>query len=159
MFLLAETFFLSDVQVWSSGGTASNTTLLHDFNLSGSVASTLVSVTVSGEMHLLVGTSSGTQSAVQLWQSNGTTAGTTLVNFAAGTGVLVVGQGWSLSVYFSNDTSTQLWASDGTAAGTKLVYTDTATGNFESVATLNGRIFFAVVDPATGDVQFWAASI
>src|SRR5205814_920147 len=98
----------------------------------------------------------------ELWKSDGTAAGTMLVNAAQPTAIDAFGN------LFANVNGTLLfkalggglWMSDGTAAGTVLVK-DINPGSGSSypntLANLNGKLLFAANDGVHGE-ELWTAS-
>lgn len=100
----------------------------------------------------------------ELWKSDGTNGGTTLVkDIQSGAGfglpenLTVVGS----TLYFSADDGTngqELWKSDGTANGTVLVKNlvpGSGHGSPRGLANANGVLFFTGVNPATSAFNPW----
>jgi len=103
------------------------------------------------------------ENGYELWQSDGTSAGTTLVKD------IVTGSGSSNPSYLTNVNGTlffrandsvngdELWQSDGTSAGTTLVK-DIRTGSGSSnplfLTNVNGKIFFSANNGESGD-ELW----
>ncbi|HZL36648.1 MAG TPA: ELWxxDGT repeat protein [Tepidisphaeraceae bacterium] len=94
---------------------------------------------------------------VQLWKTDGTATGTTLLADVAPSHLVAVGN----TLYFSGltqATGTELWKSDGTAAGTVLVK-DIVPGGASSdaipLANLNGVLIFRVPSSTPGEYQLW----
>jgi ELWxxDGT repeat protein len=165
--------------LWVSNGTAAGTTKVASITLSESAYSHGFA---AGQLATLGGTlyfaNDDPAHGMELWRSNGTTAGTTLasdLNPGAGgsypADMTVIGN----SLYFSGSTaagSSALWQSDGTAAGTQPIATVgaavTASGvgvgtdtNFsasnnqisppDTVATLGNAMIFVADDGVHGD--------
>lgn len=130
-----EVFFHADArkgtgwELWKTDGTAAGTVLVKDINPGPGGSNR----TLTGQRKAAVGktlflTADDGKTGLELWKSDGTTAGTVLVkdiNPGSATGVgssalTVVGN----SVYFYGDdgkTGFELWKSDGTTAGTVMV--------------------------------------
>ncbi len=115
---------VSGLELWSSDGTQTGTTLVRDIN-AGATASLVSGITVQAKLWVtstrilfLANTSAG----IELWSSDGTSAGTVLVaDLTAGTGntfsatsELMVFQD---QLFFSGGDG-ELWKSDGTSVGT-----------------------------------------
>jgi ELWxxDGT repeat protein len=103
---------------------------------------------------------------IELWKSDGTGAGTTLVkdinpsSASSNPGSLTNVNG---TLFFSADDGThgiELWKSDGTAAGTVMLK-DIYPGSYlfssipRELTNLNGTLFFTAYDPATGGWGLW----
>src|SRR5262245_57028887 len=106
----------------------------------------------------------------ELWKSDGTGAGTTLVkdiNPASASsypGSLTNVNG---TLFFSaNDGNhgVELWKSDGTESGTVLVKDNNASGSYgggsipSNLTNVNGTLFFTAYDPATGGWGLWKSN-
>jgi ELWxxDGT repeat protein len=104
--------------------------------------------------------SAGSALGVELWKSDGTPGGTTMVND------IYPGEGHSYPAYLTNvngtllfiatdDISPGLWKSDGTAAGTTLVKHFPGRP-IEELTNVNGTLFFQAFDQAAG-VELWSS--
>lgn len=101
----------------------------------------------------------------ELWRSDGTASGTSMVKNINGRGdsnpsqLTIVGQ----TLYFTADdgfTGTQLWKSDGTAAGTIRITdfaSSSSSGPYELRAS-GSQLYFAVNDPSTGGTALWKSN-
>jgi ELWxxDGT repeat protein len=163
-------FFATDGQLWRSDGTLAGTTLVKTFDIlpptcwrfycSYPPPSPAKLTNVGGRLFF---SAYDDQTGYELWTSDGTAAGTQLVNdINPGTNnsnpdnlVDVNGK-----LFFSADdgaSGRELWKSDGTAAGTVLVK-DIAPGmessSPSSLANVNGALFFAASDGVSG-YELW----
>ena len=144
-------YFNADTQFMKSDGTEVGTEVVHT-----SVASYITNV--NGEMYFT--TSNGTD-GVELWKSDGTSAGIEMVKdlFVGGDSIPRYLTNVDGMLYFSAITSSgrELWKSDGTAAGTLLVK-DIAAGSEgsypRSIVTANGLAFFVANDGVSG-FELW----
>src|SRR5207245_1148393 len=86
-----------------------------------------------------------------LWTTNGTTAGTSVLNSGSGA---TTDNGFVINgiLYWSN-ASSQLWRSDGTAAGTFQLKLGTSIGNF---CELNGMLLFTM--NAFNGIELWRSN-
>jgi ELWxxDGT repeat protein len=98
-------------------------------------------------------------STVELWKTDGTTAGTRQISEIAagdiGSDPHFITPGRSGEVFFIAHTATsgfQLWKSDGTAAGTVFVHDVAFTG--DEIAYADGALFFTANDGVHGD-ELW----
>jgi ELWxxDGT repeat protein len=139
----ANLYFVSGNRLYRSDGTAGGTALLKTF------ASGITELTdVNGTLFFV--TSSGGYGP-ELWKSNGTTAGTTLVNDinpGAGSSDPAHLANVNGTLYFAaNDGvhGTELWKSNGTAAGTVMI-ADIEEGTYGSqpagMTAYGGRVYF-----------------
>ncbi|HKS55055.1 MAG TPA: ELWxxDGT repeat protein [Steroidobacteraceae bacterium] len=147
----------SGLELWRTDGTEMGTQRVLDINpgpASGADNMTFGSVVMDGVAYF-AGDDGTTGN--ELWRSDGTAAGTFLVaDVTPGLGgppLLwgVVGQ----RVVFR--AQNRIWASDGTEAGTEQLRSDIeVTSTLQSeVAVLNGFLYFAARDEATGDGELW----
>jgi ELWxxDGT repeat protein len=155
-------------ELWRSDGTAAGTFLVADINRStppsstGSYPGSLANVNRT----LFFGANDGTH-GYELWRSNGTAAGTSLVSD------IVPGPNYSSpgrltnvngTLFFTANDGThgfQLWESNGSAAGTLLVK-DVNSGIGPSayayyLTNVNGSLFFSAEDATHGD-ELWASN-
>ncbi len=148
-------------ELWVSDGTSNGTTLVKDINPTscGSYGCSgyPVGFRVFGNRLYFAATDS--TSGTELWATDGTTVGTTLVKD------IKVGANGSSPVYltvvndkllFSADNGTdgyELWSSDGTGAGTSLlkdIYTGSNSGSPQFFTKIGDLVYFFASDAATG---------
>ena len=122
---------LSDADLLSAAAQAVNAKVVHEFGVLTNAGVAFL-VATNGIAFFEVSTITG--SDIQLWRSDGTTAGTTLLHDFGGPIVPVTGRALMLTsdgntngiTFFQlqdiNSRVVQLWGSDGTAAGTKLLH-------------------------------------
>jgi ELWxxDGT repeat protein len=159
----------SGEELWKSDGTAAGTTLVKDISPGGSYdyygsfypnSSSPRSLTnVNGTLFFSAQGTGGRE----LWKSDGTAAGTTLVkdiypgyHDSSPAGMTAVNGTVFFKAY--NDTNgTELWKSDGTAAGTVLVK-DINSGfvgsNPDQFTNVNGTLFFTAYTAKNGS-ELW----
>jgi len=149
-------------ELWTSNGTAAGTNMLADLNVGTSKAS-ITSwfdglFTQVGSVAYFV--ARDVAPLAQLWRTDGTTAGTTLVmdfqkpgGIGGGVSNLTNVNG---TLFFSANDGThgyELWKSDGTAVGTVLVK-DIIVGPLNAyprgLTNFNGTLFFVASDPSMG---------
>ncbi|HVA51658.1 MAG TPA: ELWxxDGT repeat protein [Pirellulales bacterium] len=121
------------VELWKSDGTVSGTTLVKDINPGSTVINSVTTpnssdptdlVTVGGYVYFAANDGSD---GTQLWRSDGTASGTTMVTGlnASGGGIAPADlTNLNGKLFFAaNDGSdgTQVWTTDGTAAGTVMI--------------------------------------
>jgi ELWxxDGT repeat protein len=162
-----------DVQLLTTDGTASGTSLLHDFR--GFTLSNLGTAAQNGNPNLtalngnpFLEVVNQATNDVQLWMSDGTASGTLLLQdfgyiFNAGVDFRVLGTGGNGNVlievvYDPAHPDSQLWATDGTAPGTSLLH-DFANVQLSSVGTTgNGNMLIKSQSNDTNDVQLWGSN-
>ena len=159
-------FFANDgstgFELWRTDGSANGTTMVQDINPGAGSSATQIG-NAMGVMggYIYFSATDGTN-GLQLWKSDGTGAGTTIVKRINSTGdanpayFFVNGS----TLYFSaNDGTTgiELWATDGTTLGTVLVQ-DINTGSENSSPTafflFNGKIYFSAYTNTYG-YELW----
>lgn len=131
-----------------SGSSSSNPEQLTDVN------GTLFFVATTG--------TSGTGTGKELYKTNGTEAGTTLVKdiYIGGNSNPANLTNWNGTLYFTATDAahgTELWKSDGTTAGTVLVKDinpSTASSNPANLIVFNNALYFVANDGATG-YELW----
>jgi len=158
------------IELWKSDGTASGTVLLKDINTSTyeypGTSSYPRHLIVVGDQ-LLFQADDGSH-ATELWRSDGTTDGTTLVKvikpaglFSGFIGPITNVHGTAYFAAGDGVHGAELWQSDGTTAGTFLV-ADLFPGGHGSYPTslvnVDGTLFFAASDRIHGDELFKLSS-
>lgn len=167
-------------ELWKSNGTDTGTVLVRDIS-SGTPSSDpeeLVVMPATGPSSRLYfvasGSGSGQATGRELWKSDGTFAGTTVVkDIIAGTGssiadsspayLTVIGN----RLYFVADDGVkgrELWRSDGTSAGTVLVkdintqaaFSGTQDADPSDFHPVNGKLFFLADDGVSGR-ELWVS--
>ncbi|HZZ42828.1 MAG TPA: ELWxxDGT repeat protein [Tepidisphaeraceae bacterium] len=149
-------------ELWSSNGMAAGTTLVKDIYPGSSTAfNSYDSDYAVMDGYLYFGADNGSIGR-QLWRSDGTAAGTTLVKRVSTIGSsaimdMFVGLG---SLYFGaydGYSAVTLWKSDGTSTGTTVVQTwapETSPAYPESYFVLGSTIFFFAEDSVHG-TELW----
>jgi len=164
--------YLHGVELWKSDGTAAGTTLVKDIN-ANTIGSNIPGFNLRDQTEvngtLFFSADDGVH-GIELWKSDGTAAGTTLVmDISPGGYTDVYGR------YYPNSSSPgqltnvngtlfftasdgilgrELWKSDGTEAGTSLV----ASVNASNLTAVNGTLFFAAGYPWSGQfdgIELW----
>ena len=155
---------INGTELWKSDGTNGGTVLVKDINttdiggVSGSIPRFLTNV--NGTLFFRAGEPTN---GIELWKSNGTSAGTVPVtNIVAGAGSSYPGQLTNLNgtlIFFANDggNNYELWRSDGTAGGT-LQVRDILVGSTGSSGTnltnANGIGYFTANNGVNGS-ELW----
>jgi ELWxxDGT repeat protein len=148
------------VGLWRSDGTAAGTLFLHPFQLDFDATSAVVPMefTPLGNRLFFVG-DDGVHGR-QLWQTDGTVAGTALVRLLVPNSVSGLAAAGD-RLYFTADDGVhgfELWTSDGTAAGTRLVQDIAPEAGSSSPAGLTvagGKLYFSADDGLHGD-ELWS---
>jgi ELWxxDGT repeat protein len=155
----------SGTELWKTDGTAAGTVQVADINpgAGSSIVFQTFSPTAVGNT-LFFGANDGTH-GTELWKSDGTAAGTVMVNDinsgssgSVGNAPYLINFNGTL-LFRANDGTTglELWQSDGTAAGTVQV-ADINPGSggssWSEPVVLNGAVFFAANDGAHGG-ELW----
>jgi ELWxxDGT repeat protein len=105
----------------------------------------------------------------QIWESNGTDAGTTMVSdfnpgtgFNSASGFVATSSG---EIYFAGDDGThgtQLWETDGTPSGTMMVkeinLTGTALFSGNDLMAIGNELYFAAEDSTSDGEQLWESN-
>jgi ELWxxDGT repeat protein len=165
-------------ELWKSDGTPAGTTLVEDSVPGGGISPGATSslpdnlANVNGTLYLSADDGTNGQ---ELWKSDGTPAGTTIVEDAVPGGGINPGATGSFpgplanvngTLYFSADDGTngrELWTSGGTPAGTTLVEDSVPGGGINPGATgsdpnhltnVNGTLFFSA-DEGTNGRELW----
>lgn len=156
---------VSGEELWKSDGTAAGTVRVTDIN-PGSNSSTIIStrglVNLNGTLYFAA--DDGVR-GIELWKSDGTAAGTSLVkdifvgsNSASGAPSALTNINGTL--YFSANSSgagRELWKSDGTAAGTvqiKDINPGSSNSDPNNFIEFNGAVYFVAYEPNAGQ-ELW----
>jgi len=154
---------VSGRELWITDGTTAGTSRVADINpgsgSSAPIESSLGAFVVNGVAYF--GANDGTH-GVQLWRSDGTTAGTflfmQLTSPPANTNMIVMGTVGGRGLFAGNTTtsaaSMYLWSSDGTVADTAPLRTDMTLTNPLDSAVFQGYLYFQGTD-ASGDAELW----
>ena len=165
------------VELWKSDGSVLGTNLPRDINptfffagpsVLGGGSSPQNLTNVNGTLFFTASEFSTSGSGVELWKSDGTTAGTVLVRDIFG-GVNNNSNPANLTnvngtlFFAANDglTGTELWKSDGTTTGTVLVRNIagliSTSSRPSNLTDVNGTLFFTAEDNANG-VELWSSN-
>ncbi|MDW8221981.1 MAG: cadherin-like domain-containing protein [Gemmatales bacterium] len=166
-------FFVADdgqygEELWKSDGTSPGTVLVKDINIgtkSSQVQGLTVVQTAPGVFQLFFAATDGS-TGLELWKSDGSTAGTVRVRdirsgAASAAPQQLVALGNQL-VFLANDGLTDLdpWKSDGTAAGTVKIADTNITSGLAISGPFDRRYISAIaVDPTDPSVVYAAVSI
>lgn len=175
LFFVADNGSANGQELWFSNGNTSGTALVKDINVgsAGSLIENFV-VTNQGASSTLFFWASSSGNGLDLWSSNGTTSGTSLVkNIAPGASnavnsfyssdyyplppdMAVVGN----TVYFSATDGIngfQLWKSNGTASGTSLVKQINANASASPAKfyTSGSVFYFQASDGTANGLELW----
>jgi ELWxxDGT repeat protein len=166
-----ELFFIATTaangkELWKTNGTTGGTVLVKDI-LVGSISGLNTFYVVWQHNSSFYFTASSTSTTnIELWKSDGTNAGTSLVKdiYPGTTGSYPSGFiEFNNELYFAATDATngeELWKTNGSTAGTILVkdiYTGTSSGvtNFVSRWQKNGFMYFIATSGATTDYELW----
>ena len=159
-------------QLWKTDQTAADATMVTDFpqNSSGFfVPGSSNVVGLGGSIYFEVGGGGPGSSAPTIYKSNGTAAGSGPIFTGDSSAIQMSGLTVSgNALYFltsesnSSGAGLDLWKSDGTASGTSLVKSIPNSGsNVYSLTTVNGKVFFTIIDGTFGSdtavYQLWSS--
>jgi ELWxxDGT repeat protein len=156
----------SGKELWKTDGTPAGTTMVKD--ITAGTPGTNFTQFINYGTNVIFGTSTGTYplGSMQLWKTDGTSAGTTLIkDFGAGTSLFPpFFYLFNNKIYFMGTDATngtELWVTDGTTAGTTLLK-DINPGPKSSYpivpfsAVINNRFYFTATTDAEGD-EIWVS--
>lgn len=138
-------------EIWKTDGTETGTVLLKNINETGDIYTyihydqSLYFTELNGYMYFLANEGSNT---VQLWRTDGTTAGTVKITTAA-THTTVFRQLVNVNgTLFLSDSNGSIWKSNGTASGTTLVKVFSYLSWY--LTNVAGKLFFFASDGVNG---------
>ncbi|PZR40528.1 MAG: hypothetical protein DI538_03990 [Azospira oryzae] len=146
-------------ELWKSDGTSNGTTLVKDINPGPGSAFSTFAFNFTAVNDILIFTANDGVHGLELWKTDGSEAGTTLVkDMTAGTAsseffYLTAFNG---NLYFNGNngiTGQRLWKSDGTEAGTVEVLPG-AGGPVSSLTTFRDELYFNMYTTAIGS-ELW----
>ncbi len=152
-------------ELWMTDPSNGNTARVTDLNTAGDSFDANTQL-VSFNGSLLFAATAGAAAGSQLWKSNGTTVGTTLLKTirSGADGITTFDTqhiaATASTLYFvadSGSTGAELWKTDGTSGGTSLVK-DVLSGGTSSdphsLTVVGSTLFFVATTPAAGD-ELW----
>ncbi|HET6879591.1 MAG TPA: ELWxxDGT repeat protein [Pirellulales bacterium] len=159
------------VELWKSDGTLSGTVMVKDINPGSTIDGSLSTPNSSNPSDLVTvgnyvyfAATDGTD-GVQLWRSDGTYAGTTMITRlnTSGGGIspndLTAANGKLYFVANDGTDGNQVWVSDGTAGGTTMISDLTPSGASANPSQLTaaGNLVYFTANTGSGGVQLYSA--
>jgi ELWxxDGT repeat protein len=151
---------INGTELWITDGIAAGTSLVKDI-YAGITSSNPQSLTSLGNGKVLfkAGINDYIGGNEDLWVSDGTAAGTSLLKAATGVSypsfITVLNNGKAVFDSYDTINGTELWITDGTAAGTSLVNAGTDVPYIQSAALLaNGKTVLSSYDAING-TELW----
>jgi len=152
---------------WKSDGSSEGTNLILDVNPSGDMAYYTEHVYFTNVQGTLFFTAKDGVHGWQLWKSDGTVQGTTIVQEINPTGSIVSGPGELTAVgdtlFFSIDDGIhgrEPWISDGTIEGTRILQDISPAGaSYPREFTVIGELVFFAAEDGTHGRELWALSL
>jgi len=149
------------LELFSTTGIHPNLSIVSDIR-PGVIGSEVANLTLLGSSKLIFSADDGTGKAVEVWQSDGSTGGTSLLKDVRAGGVSSTPMSftpYSGKVYFSafGDVGDQdFWVTDGTTAGTQLLKDINPTGGSypEGYCENNGKLYFTALTDLQG-AELW----
>lgn len=144
-------------ELWSSNGTSSNTNIVIDIEPGETDALNTFYSTILNNEFYFVANDDFSFSGGEIWKTDGTETGSSLVTNYSGTlyGLTTVGN----QIYFTiktGENSLQIWKSDGTSSGTVLVKDNIASWNTPSfIGSVNNIFIFTIQVPSTNASKVW----
>ena len=166
-----ETYFIgidfssTAIELWKTDGTVSGTGILKDINPGLSYGIHSDHLRIGSVNGALLFTADNGSTGMELWKSDGTTAGTNLL-LDINSGVLGSTPAeftpFNGQLFFSAETAAngrELWVTDGTVGGTTLfkdIYAGMLSSNPNNLHVWNGLLYFAAAD-ASGGMELWSS--
>ena len=150
-------------ELWKSNGTDAGTVMVKDVNPTGNSYPGFPSTNMCAMNGILYFSATNGTNGYELWRSNGTDAGTTLVkDILAGASsaypsyLCTIGNWLYFTVTNGNTSGVKLWRSDGTDAGTTLIK-DISSVAFNAptfLIAMNDILYFDAADTVNG-AELW----
>jgi ELWxxDGT repeat protein len=144
-------------ELWSSDGTSSNTNLVIDIEPGETDGlTTFYSTELNNEL-FFVAKNDYNYSGGEIWKTNGTGVGSSLVTSYNGRlfGLTTVGNDFFMTIK-TDDNTLQIWKSDGTSSGTVLVKDNISIWNVPSFqGSVNNLFIFTIQVPSTNNSRVW----
>lgn len=144
-------------ELWSSDGTSSNTNLVIDIEPGETDGLTNFYSTELNNELFFVAKNNYDYSGGEIWKTNGTEVGSSLVTTYNGRlfGMTSVGNEFFMTIK-TDDNTLQIWKSDGTDSGTVLVKDNISIWNTPSFqGSVNNNFIFTIQVPSTNNVKVW----
>ncbi len=153
---------LSQLNLWKSDGTPAGTTMLKNIPITGNSFGFTPLGSASGKTYFAYINNTALPYIRQLWVTDGTIAGSKLVDSFTTTlgGTYAPGIAFGGQYYFNKYDMTngnELWKTDGSAVNTKLVKDinpGIADSNPASFTIYNGKLYFTATEPSSG-TELW----
>jgi ELWxxDGT repeat protein len=156
------TTIANGLELFSTTGVHPNLSIVADIR-SGGIGSDVANLTLLGSSKLIFSADDGSGKAVEVWQSDGSSGGTSLLKdvFAGGVSSTPMNfKSFNGKVYFgafgSGGGDLDLWTTDGTTAGTQLLKDINPTGGSypEGYLEANGKLYFTALTDLEG-AELW----
>ena len=150
------------LELFSTNGVHPNLSLVSDIR-PGVFGSEIANITMLGSSKLIFTADDGTGKGVEVWQSDGTSSGTSLLKDVYAGGVSSTPANFTSyngKVYFgafgSGGGDLDSWTTDGTTAGTQLLKDINPTGSSypEDYLEVNGKLYFTALTDLQG-AELW----
>jgi len=158
-------------EIWASTGTAAGTAMLKDINTTPDDSYPQNFVAVGNEMFFTANTSYPNANGTFLWQSDGTSANTLLVQTSTGTVPTSEGNytavGNTLFFTANGTNGDDLWTSGTATKSAVELFASSATnpfggafasGNGDAFVNLNGTLYFGAYDQANSKWALWKSN-
>lgn len=144
--------------LWKTDGTVAGTTLLSNIPFVGNNYTLLPVGHVGSKSFFEYRNNTAAPYVRQLWVSDGTPAGTSVVDTATNTEMINYGNGYAFNgyLYFTRYHATagqELWKTDGTSANTMMVKDinpGLGSSSFSALGVYNGKLYFSADDGVHG---------
>lgn len=152
----------TSVNLWKSDGTQAGTVLVKNIPSTGTNHQILFIGHIGNNTLFQYGNNSSSPFIRQLWTTDGTSAGTSIIDDATNTvsTSYTAGTTFNGNMYFTRYHATagvELWKTDGTVAGTSMVKdinSGSANSSFTALTAYNGKLYFVANDGVHGN-ELW----